>query len=219
MIILIHGGGLAATSKKISEIKKSFDPLTVQEFSGKQTEFEQAIIGLSTGGLFSEKRLVILEDFDEKVGLDKVPDADGLTVVFKTNKNLTVSSVLLKKAVLKKAQIFNFTEAGETSIFPFLDNLADKNPKALKQLEDYLDEWGGQYVLTMVFYMLRRMLQSPKKLPPFIQQRIAKQKQNFSTERIAGLYNEGLETDYKIKNGLMEEKIGLTLFVNEVLSK
>ena len=36
MIVIIHGNGLTAASKKISEIKSQFDPLSIQEFSGKQ---------------------------------------------------------------------------------------------------------------------------------------------------------------------------------------
>jgi DNA polymerase III delta subunit len=217
MIILIHGTGLASISKKLSELKKDFDVLSIQEFSAKQIEFEQAVAQIATGGLFDEKRLVVLEDFDEKIDFSKIPNDEGVVVVIKLVKNLAANSVLLKKATELRVQVFNFTEAGETNIFPFLDNLADKKEIAMKQLEDYLDEWGGQYVLTMIFYMLRRMVQNPKKLPPFVQQKIAKQKQNFPLEKIKELYKAGLETDFKIKSGLMEERIGLTLFVDKIL--
>ncbi len=218
MIILIHGNGLTGISKKISEIRKGFDSLSTQEFSGKQIEFDQAIIQFATGGLFVEQRLVILEDFDEKVDLEKLPSNQETAIVLKFTKNLTANSVLLKKAVELKAQIFNFTEDGETNIFPFLDALAEKNPKFMGEFDALLSEWSGQYLLTMIFYMLRRMVQDPKKLPPFVQQRIQKQKQNFPIKKIAELYKTGLETDYKIKSGLMEEKIGMTLLVNQILT-
>lgn len=218
MITLIYGNGLTEISKKISEIKKRFEPLAVQVFSNKQTAFEQALIGLSSGGLFSDARLAILEDYDDKIDLTKILNDDQLNVVLIIRKNLTPSNNLLKQATQLKAQIFNFSEEGETNIFPFLDNLADKNPRAMQQLEDHFDEWGGQYILTMVFYMLRRMIQDPKKLPQFVQQKILKQKQNFPLEKITDLYKSVLETDYKIKSGLIEEKIGMTLLINKILT-
>src|SRR5258708_7481778 len=108
-IILIYGNGLINISKKISEIRGEFDKLSIQEFSGKQIDFDQAVVGFSTGGLFAEERLILLEDFDEKVDLEKLPANPETTVVLKFTKNLATNSTLLKKAIELKAQVFNFT--------------------------------------------------------------------------------------------------------------
>src|SRR5258708_21740853 len=103
MIILIHGNGLTATSKKISEIKAKFDPLSIQEFLGKQIEFEQAVIQFSTGGLFAEEKLVVLDDFDSgDIDLARLNNP-AVTVVLKFTKNLPSNGALLKKAQTLKA--------------------------------------------------------------------------------------------------------------------
>lgn len=223
MIILIYGNGLTAISKKISEIKNKFDPNSIQEFSGKQIDFDQAVIQFSTGGLFTEEKLVILQDFEaalDESQLKKIEEIAGdpdTTVVLKFPK-LLASSVLLKRLNQKKAQVINLTEANEENLFPFLDKLADKNPQVMKELNGRIEESSGQYILTMIFYMLRRMVMPNPKLPSFVQQKIAKQKQNFPGDKIAQLYKEGLETDYKIKSGLTDEKMGITLLVNNILT-
>src|SRR5258708_33154167 len=111
MIILIHGNGLTAISKKISEIRAKFDQLSIQEFSGKQIEFDQAVVQFATGGLFSQQRLVVLEDFDPtEVNLEKISDDPETTIVLKFTKNLPANSTLLKKAIGVKGQIINLTE-------------------------------------------------------------------------------------------------------------
>lgn len=218
MLILIYGNGLVGISRKVSEIRSKFDPLNTQEFVGKNLSFPQTITELSSGGLFGGQRLVILEDFDEQIDLNRLPNDSSLTVVLVIKKSLTSASNLIKQASRVQAQTFNFTEAGETNIFPYLDLLAEKNPKALDHFDELLSEWGGQYLLTMIFYLLRRMVQNPKKSPTFVQQRITRQKQNFPLKKITELYRAGLETDFKIKSGVMEEKIAMTLLVNQFLT-
>lgn len=219
-LIIVHGNGLVAAQNKLVQIKKGFDLLSTTVISGKELDFSEAILGSSTGGLFSEKRLMILEDFDEKkIDLEKLPSDDpDLTLVIKINKTLTAASSLIKTATKLKAQIYSFSERDETNIFPFLDSLADKNAsESLKMLNSYLAEWGGQYVLTMIFYMLRRLIMPIKNLPPFVIKRVESQRRNFSQEKITALYKEALETDFKIKSGLLDERNGLTLLVNKII--
>jgi DNA polymerase III delta subunit len=217
MVIIIHGNGLTAISRKVTEIRGKFDPLSVQEFFGKQTGFDQAAVNFATGGLFAEEKVVILEDFEAKeIDLEKLTDP-AVTFVLKFTKALPANSALLKNSSAAKLQVFNFTEAEETNIFPFLDRLAEKNPRVLGEVDKLLDEFGSQYLLTMIYYMLRRMVLSSKKLPSFVAQKIAKQKLNFPGEKLTAIYKAGLETDYKIKNGLIDDKMGISLLINTIL--
>lgn len=215
-IIILHGNGLSAISNKLISIKKGFDPLAILSLSSREKDFATALMEISTGQLFSQNRLIILEDFDD-VDLDKLPEDENLTLVLRFSKDLRENSVLLKQAYKKKAQILLLSEEKEKNIFPFLDELAEKNPQSLKKLNRLLEEFGGQYILTMIFYLLRRLLMSPKKLPSFVVQKINKQKQNFPLEKIKELYRYALETDFKIKTGVIEEKLGLTLLVDKIL--
>ncbi len=217
-IILIHGNGLTGILNRIRQFKKGYEPLSVQEINGKETAFETAVLSLETRDLFASKRLVLLENFDDKIDLHKIPLDPDLTIIIRFSKSLTAANKLIKEAQALNAQIISITEADESNIFPFLDKLADKNSQVMEELDALLAEFGGQYMLTMIFYMLRRLVLSSHKLPSFVQQKIAKQKRNFDTEKIASLYKDALETDFKIKSGLTSEKMGITLLVNRILS-
>lgn len=215
-LILIHGNALVAIQNKLREVKKKYDNFSILEFDAKQKSFSEILPEIGTGGLFSEDRLIILQNFED-IDLEKLND-ESLTVVLKYSKSLASNSKILKAAISKKAEIISLSEKDESSIFPFLDKLAEKNQTALKELESLFNQFGGQYLLTMCFYMLRRLVQTPKNLPPFVLKKIEKQKRNFPIEKIADLYKQSLETDYKIKSGLLEERIGLFLLVNKILN-
>jgi len=223
-ILIIHGSGISGISQKISLIKKGFDGFSITEISSKNQNLEQALISASTSQLFSEKRLVILEDFDPSVYagqgvLEKLPDDPGLTLILKFSKKIPAASPLLKQAPKLNAQVILFEEKDEQSVFPFLDSLAEKQKKSFGMFENLYEEYGGQYLLTMIYYMLRRLLMEPKKnLPGFVIQKIDRQKRNFPLEKVKELYKFALETDFKMKSGLLEERMGLTLVVNKVLS-
>ncbi len=219
MLILLHGNGQVAISQKLSELKKEFDPLATVSFNGKEHEFNQALMAINSGQLFSNKRLVVLEDFDEKmIDLSNLPEDDNLTIILKFPKALAATSSVLKTATQAKAQIINLNEEQEQSIFPFLDLLADKNDQALAKFDKLMDKYGSQYLLTMIFYMLRRLINPPQKLPSFVLKKIAVQQRNFDLEKITKLYKLSLETDLKIKSGLLDEKLGLTLLVQNILT-
>lgn len=212
-LILLHGSLQDAVIKKANQIKKEFNPLSVTEISDAGSGFH-----LSSPSLFSEKRLVILENPDikavEKAAQEKDPD---LTVLFKLSKTLEKSSAVLKKVIEMEGEVFNFDEASQTPIFPFLDMLGTKNKNSLREFEKNYPDFGGQYLLTMLAYFLRRMIQKPKSSSDFTRQKIAAQKRNFSLEKIKDLYKEIIETDFKIKQGLIEEKLGLTMLVQKMV--
>lgn len=211
-LILLHGNFQDALLKKVSQIKKEFDPLAV-------TEGYDAGLGFASPGLFSEKRLIILENPDlktvEKVSLEKDP---GLTVLIKFSKSLEKSSAVLKKVLEERGEVLSFDEASQASIFPLLDMLGTKNRNVFKELEKNYSEFGGQYLLTMLAYFLRRMIQKPKSSSDFMRQKIESQKKNFNLEKIKDLYREIIETDFKIKQGLAEEKLGVTLLIQKIAS-
>lgn len=217
-LIIVHGNGLTAIERKVLSLKKRFDALSIQEFNSRDASLDQALLLCANQDLFAQKRLVVLEGFDDTVDLNLLPEDPQLTIVLKFNKNLSAISPILKSAVAKKAEIIGLSEAEEKAIFPFLDLLAQKNQRAAAQLDTLLEQYGGQYLLTMVFYLLRRMVQPTEKLPRFVAQKIATQKQNFNLQKISSLYEVALETDFKIKTGQVDEEMGLTLLVDKILT-
>lgn len=218
-IIILHGNALVAQSEKIRQLKKEFGSFEILEFSGKEKDFQEVLPILATPQLFSSERLIILDNFDEKnIDLEKLPQDESLTLVFKFSKPLNSSSPLLKTATKFKSQIIPLSEKDESSIFPFLDDLSNKNAKAaFSKMDKLYEELGFQYILTMIFYMLRRLILPTKSLPPFVLKKLESQKLNFPKPKIIKLYRKVLETDFKIKSGLMEERVGLARIVSEIL--
>lgn len=216
MIYLFHGSGQLGMLTKVSEIRKGLEPLEIHEYSGKEKNWGEVVGEISSSGLFSSKRLVILEDFQDVV-LEKLPGSPDLTIILKFTKSLLANSTLLKN-LPQGVQVIIFPEEKETPIFPLIDLLAEKNPRALGELDKHQEEWGGQYILTMIFYMLRRFILPQKSLPAFALKKIESQRKNFPLEKIRDYYHQVLETDYKIKEGLIEERIALYLLAEKFIT-
>ncbi len=217
-IFVYHGSGLTAISNAISKIKATFPPEAISEINGKNSSIDQAIMNVSTPGLFAEKRLLILENYTEKVDVSDLKDDSSTTVVFRFNKQLPATSVFLKSVKKLPSQIQEFSEADEISIFPFLDLLGEKKSAAFGQFEKVYAEYGGQYILTMLYYFYRRTIVIPKKTPSFALQKLERQKRNFPLQKLTELYSYTLETDFKIKSGFVEDKLGLTMVVEKILT-
>ncbi len=217
-IILIYGLGLVSALDKVAAIKKGFDPLSVVELNWKNSAAKESLSEVLTPGLFSEKRLVVIEEVDDKFNLTSLPDDPNLTLIIKISRNLTPSSLLLQQAKIANIQILQTSEEKETSIFPFLDMLAEQNPKALAEQEKLLSEYGGQYIITMLFYLLRRFILPSNTAAPFMLQKIDKQRKNFTYEKLKGFYKEVLEIDFKIKQGLIDETVAIRSLTNKFLA-
>jgi hypothetical protein len=115
------------------------------------------------------------------------------------------SSELDTKKIPKNTEVLFFPEAKEASIFPLLDLLGSRNTQAFVEVNRTRpDGTDTQYMITMIFYLLRSLTITPKNAPPFVKQKIAKQRANFTDRELTDLYKYVLENDYKIKMGLIE---------------
>lgn len=217
-LILIYGNGSSAVLNRKAQIKKEFDKNSIKEISAKEMSFERALIDIKSGGLFAGKRLFILEDFDDSIDLSKIDTVSEDTVVVTISKNLTPASKLLKIAQSSRFQIINLTEKEEVSVFPFLDKLAENKQKAFEDFEALFKEYGSQYLLTMIIFMMRRFVIPARNLPPFILKKIELQKKSFPIEKIKKIYFEVIEADFKIKRGLVDERTALTILINNILT-
>ncbi len=212
-LILLQGDLKIAVENKLSEIKKNFDNLSITEMSDS---FNPQV---SSGSLFSQNRLVILENPDLKSVEKALEESDpSLTIVLKFSKFLDKSSPVLKKLSQVEAEIIAFNVIDQNTIFPFLDMLGSKNKSSLKEFEKNYNQFTAQYLLTMLAYFLRRMVQKPKSASSFMLQKLNSQKKNFPKDKIRLLFKEVIETDFKIKQGLIDEKLGLTILINKIIN-
>lgn len=204
-IYILHGAGINEILKKIDLIKKEFDPLSILTISKKNLKSESVLNEIISPGLFAEKRLAILEDFDESFEIENLPDDENLNLVLKFTKALPAKSKFLNLQ-RKNMKLSFFPEEKETSIFPFLDAICNKNPKALEDLEKLYVKFGGQYILTMFIYSVRRIILPLKTNNSFAMKNIENLKKSFSKEKILKFYLSILEIDFKIKTGILDER-------------
>src|SRR3989344_761329 len=210
--LLLHGSAKIASRKKLLEVKQKFDQNNVVVF--EQGSDLQTVLGnLATPSLFSQPQLTILEN----------PPQDFTNYTLNPNPSTLIlwfdHQIPEKKPIMewikKNGQVLFFPESREISVFPFLDYLATKDNKAFLEI-DKLKTAGFDihYFITMVFYLLRNLVATPKTAKLFMREKLERQRRNFNLEKITNLYNDILEIDFKIKSGLLEKDQAEFLLVN-----
>ncbi len=200
-LLLLHGPAVFKSREKLSDLKKGFDPNNIIVFENPTDG--QVIESMSSIPLIFENRLYIFENPSEDLSLSVLPQTDDLTTVFWFDNQVDDKKKIIKFVKDNKGQIISFSAAKEITAFPFIDALGEKDKKAFVELQKLKDAtYDTQYIITMVFYLLRSLSVDNKKSPPFVQKKIAKQRQNFTD--LPSLYKFVLETDYKIKSGLLD---------------
>src|SRR3989344_3914596 len=193
----VQGPVVASSRKKLSEIKQKFsDNVVVFE---KGSDPKVILAELQTVSIFEDNRLVVVENPPVEFLENVLRITYHVSLVFWFDKEIDV------KKIPQGFEVLFFPEAKEASIFPLLDLLGSKNPKAFVELEKTRPDGSDtQYLITMIFYLLRSLMVPPKNAPPFVKQKIAKQRANFTDGELVDLHKFVLESDYKIKMGLIE---------------
>lgn len=216
--ILLYGPGEVGKRTENLRIKKQFLPEDITTVDLKQGSLDSLQNAVRSVQLFStNKRLVIGENVSDKFDLTLFTfREESLTLLLLANL-LRSDATLLQSAKKIKAQVFNFEGEKEVLAFPFLDALIEKKKSAFVELEKLLDGYGGMYILSMIFYLLRRNI-LPLPSSPFAQNKILQQKKKHTHKDWIRFYQLTLETEFKIKSGLIGEKLGLTNLVNKFTS-
>lgn len=217
-LLLLHGAGINSSRKKLTELKRQFDPNDISIF-GEEVSLADLKTHLSSISLFSSNRLVILENPSE----EPIPDlpllTNHLSLILWFAYEINEKKPLMQWVRANKGQVLLFEEAKEASVFPFLDCLGTKDKKAFVKLNELRKEGLEiQYIITMIFYLLRNLTAVKKDAPQFVKQKLQKQRKNFSGKDLVNLYRFVLETDFKIKSGLLEPDLAEFLIVNRFLT-
>lgn len=216
-LTVLHGSGLIGISYKLSRIRSKFDKIATFEVIGKEVTLEQLLLQLSSLQLFFDKKLVILKDMSENWDLLQFPKDPSLILILQFSKTLSKNSRLLAQAKILDAEIVQIEEKNETLIFPFLDKISEKKSSVLTELKDLVKEYGCQYILTMLIYMLRRLILPSKNLSLYSQKKVNQAKINFPLKNLKKSYKQILETDYKIKSGTLDEGVALNSLLTELV--
>ena len=205
-LLLLHGPGKSGSRNKLINIKGGFDPNSVVVFE-EGVNTQDVINNLVSTSLFADERLVVLENPDEHLTFDSFDSSDFLTLILWFEHEVSEKKPIYGWAKKINGQILYFSESKEISVFPFLDYLGSRDKKAFLEM-DSLKKAGydSQYLITMIFYLLRNLIYTPKTAKDFVKNKNAKMRANFSQEELVDLYKFVLEIDFKIKSGLLDEK-------------
>ena len=211
---LIHGGDFVRSHQKILEIKKSFDPLSIVELKGEGLDIKTLDDSIKSISFFSSQRLILIDNPPTNFKFSEIPKIDDVTLVFIFSKDLPLSSEILEDAKSCQSDIFYFPKKSMVNIFSFLDLVIEEKKDAVYRLEQVYAEYGAQYLLTMLTYSLRRLILPSKSSSKFAMEKQEKQKKSYSLEKIKKLYELILDLDFKIKSGMIDEKLALSLLVH-----
>jgi len=215
-ISIIHGSDKVAARKKLQQLADKYESLSVVRASGGEITVDFLVNNLRGGDLFVTQKLVVLENPDSEMDWGRLGNAEEVELVLYFDKELPVTSRFFKEEYFKKARIMGFEAPPDKSIFEWLDLVADKNPRVFEMLDRLQKEFGEQYLLTMLFYLLRRQVMPSS---GGMKSKLERQRQSFPIERIEELYKTAIEYDYQTKRGLIEGRTALFLVVERFMSK
>ncbi len=205
--VLLHGPALDSSRKKLGEMKSKFGPNNIVVFE-KGADIKDILSALQTVSMFDEDRLFVIENPPEALLSDSLLITTYSPLVLWFDHEI--------KKLPQGVEILFFPEAKEYSIFPLLDLLAAGKKEAFIEAKKRTND--TQYIITMIFYLLRSLTVPPKNAPPFVKNKLAKQRSRFSEEDLKNLYRFVIETDYKIKSGFMESDQAEFLILNKFIA-
>lgn len=216
-IIILSGPGEVNKRIEMQRVKQQFSEGAVSVYDLSINKLSDIDLALTSKSLFDgSDKLITIENTPDDLDLKKLVKKDNpATLLFLASVSKS-SSRLLSSAREIKARIINFEAEKEVSAFPYLDGLIEGKKNVFGELQQLLNKYGGMYILSMIYYLLRRNL-----LPPpqsvFMQKKINAQKQKISAEDWSKLYLMTLKTDFAIKSGNLPENIALTKLTQEFL--
>ncbi len=216
-VIILSGPGEVNKRIEMSRVKQQFSGSTVSVYDLSVNKLSDIDLALTSQSLFDElDKLIIIENTPDDLDLKKLVKKDNpATLLFLASTPKTLSG-LLSSAREIKAKIINFEVEKEVSAFPYLDGLIEGKQSVFEELQKLLNEYGGMYILSMIYYLLRRnILPLPESV--FMQKKINAQKQKIPTDVWPQLYKVALKTDFTIKSGNLPENIALTKLTQEFI--
>lgn len=214
-VVVLHGPGEVAKRNQIFRIKAQSGASEVVELDLKQADLSQLQTCLISPSLFAGSKLVVAENPSSSLNLEGLRGDCDVTLVL-VSPQLNPAAALLKSALRLGAKIIAFEGEKELSAFPFIDALIEQKKEAFVQLNKLLDEYGGVYVLSMIYYSLRRNF-LPLPASAYARKKILAQRERYQLADWPRFYRLALEADFGIKSGLAEERLALTALVQKVL--
>lgn len=216
-LVILSGLGETKKREALFQLKQRFTTDLVTTVDLKENSIAQLKnIIFSTPLFFKEARLVVVENCPDKFDLEAVFQKENQIALILVMAN--PHQEVIKKAQTLQAQIMSFPEEKETSVFPYLDYLIERKEASFLELNKLLQNYNWMYILTMIYYLLRRNL-LPLPASEFARKKIIAQQKFLKEESLEKLYLLTLQTEYKIKNGLMEGNTALYFLTEKIIKE
>ncbi len=216
-LALLHGPAINNSRSKLSAFKQKFDTNNVVVFESN-SPISEVLGSLMTTSLLPEEKLFILENPSEDFIFESSVFSLQSSVIFWFDHTVGEKKPIMEWVKKTKGEILFFPESKEVSVFPFLDYLASRDEKAFLEIKKLKNgNFDIFYFLSMIFYLLRNLVVTPKTAPQFVRQKLERQRKNFDLQKITKLYQEILDLDFKLKSGLLEKEQAEFLLVNKFI--
>ncbi len=215
-VFVLSGPGEVSKREYLFKLRSKFNSDSIKTIDLKKSSVSDLIVESSSTSLFEVgERLVICENAPDTLDLGLLTSSSNTTLVVLA-ASFKAGSVLEKSSKDKDVQVVKFEAERELSAFPFIDALLERKKSAFVELEKLMQEYGFMYVLTMIYYGLRRNFLPAKS--DFIKQKISKQKTINDQKTLKKLYELTLQAEFDIKSGKKEDSLAIFSLVNNIIS-
>ncbi|MDD5551701.1 MAG: DNA polymerase III subunit delta [Candidatus Pacebacteria bacterium] len=193
---------------------------------------------------FSELSTIKVKSFIdeeiEKIGGKIEPLAVENLVIFFGNDLWQIENEIQKLVTFKSGEIITQKDVEELcvsnidlNIFETIEAIAKKDKKkALKLISNHLEKGENEIrILSMINYQFRNLIkirnlmdenknfyqiQKISKLHPFVVKKTLPIARDFSIQELKNIYGKILETDFALKTGKVEPRLGIEMFIAEI---
>lgn len=212
MITLLHGPNLVSSRSYLLKMKQDYDEVVQVDLKGKSKWRPPA-----SSSLFSQKALIVLENFNSKSDLD-TKAFEGFDVV------VWVSEIIAKPRWVNKELIFK--EADNWSVFKLVDNIFyGQEQSSLKILEKLL---SVNTPVEIIIGTLSRQIRNLSLVlnneteeaskSSFVQTKLKEQARGWTIKKLGAAAKLTLKADWAIKTGKADKVVTLTMLIVQLCS-
>ncbi len=212
MITLLHGDYIEASRTELVRLKGEAKGKEIRSIDGRGLDATALIQAISSGSLFGEEILVVVENLFSKLGkktklieqLAKILSDHGkdIDIILWEDKEVGVTVI---KSLGSSVKVVSFKIP--SLIFQFLDGLRPQSATTLIPLyQQLVQTQAAELVFTMITRRLRQLLmiaggEPPEGLQGWQVGKLTSQAKFFTMDTLTSMYKKLLDIEYSLKTG------------------
>ena len=213
MIYIIVGDDIVSSRDKLTELTSG--KANVVRIDGNKASIADIEMALESNSLFSEKKIIVIEQFGKVKPVDKLVDLVSKFIKDQNSDVILWDDMEVSAKIsssLKSAKIFTFSFP--KVYFAFLDGLSPKDSvQSLELLHQVLKTYAAEQVLYSIIKRIRQLLivksdnyiefDEFKKMQSWQIGKLKKQSEMWSEEQIKNAFVSFAELDEKLKTSAL----------------